>query len=31
MEGIYMNKTIEILKNRRSYRDFDENHAISKE
>ncbi|MBO0466534.1 nitroreductase family protein [Enterococcus plantarum] len=26
-----MNKTIEILKNRRSYRDFDENHAISKE
>ncbi|WP_206911354.1 hypothetical protein IGL98_002030 [Enterococcus sp. DIV0840] len=26
-----MNKTIEILKNRRSYRDFDENHVISKE
>lgn len=26
-----MNKTIEILKNRRSYRDFDENHAISNE
>ncbi|WP_086312910.1 hypothetical protein A5821_000475 [Enterococcus sp. 7F3_DIV0205] len=26
-----MNKTIEILKNRRSYRDFDENHVVSKE
>lgn len=31
MEGIKMNKTIEILKNRRSYRDFDENHILSKE
>lgn len=31
MEGINMNKTIELLKNRRSYRDFDENHSISKE
>lgn len=30
MEGFTMNNTIELLKNRRSYRDFDENHIIPK-
>ena len=31
MEEIDMNKTIELLKNRCSYRDFDENYVLSKE
>lgn len=31
MEAIQMNQTIELLQNRRSYRDFDENHTLSKE
>lgn len=31
MEEINMNKTIELLKNRRSYRDFDENYILPKQ